>query len=121
MILTPQSDAQRETCRLSREILRVLRHGGRLQAVHFDKPTSRREHTALWVGQHISDESAIRPHIDGSWTHAQPRRIRENSTQFRNHSPNLGNESAKTPIPAVQKTQSNQRPSARCEGPTPDI
>lgn len=53
---------------VSREILRVLRHGGRLQAVDFDKPASRREHTVLWVGQYISDQSAIRPHIDGSWT-----------------------------------------------------
>ena len=52
---------------IAKEILRVLRHGGKLHVADYDRPAVRRERLILGVGRYISGEPAIRPHLDGSW------------------------------------------------------
>lgn len=53
---------------IAKEMLRLLRRGGRLHAVDYDKPAVYRERLILGVSRQISGEPAIRPHMDGSWT-----------------------------------------------------
>lgn len=50
-----------------KEMTRVLRRGGTLRAVDFDKPENIRERRILELARRISGAAAVGPHFDGSW------------------------------------------------------
>jgi ubiquinone/menaquinone biosynthesis C-methylase UbiE len=50
-----------------KEMGRVLRHGGTLRAVDFDKPENAKERRILELAGRISGVAAVTPHFDGSW------------------------------------------------------
>lgn len=52
---------------LAREISRVLRRGGTLHVVDFDKPETRSEGRILEFARRISGAAAVAPHLNGSW------------------------------------------------------
>jgi ubiquinone/menaquinone biosynthesis C-methylase UbiE len=50
-----------------KEMTRVLRHGGTLRAVDFDKPENPGERRVLEFARRISGTAAVAPHFNGSW------------------------------------------------------
>ena len=56
-----------EKVSIIKEIVRVLRHGGTLRVVDFDKPENPREGRILELGGRISGAAAVAPHFNGSW------------------------------------------------------
>lgn len=50
-----------------REMTRVLRHGGTLRVIDFDKPENPGERRILELARRISGSPAIAPHFNGSW------------------------------------------------------
>lgn len=50
-----------------KEIARVLRRGGTMNVVDFDKPENRGEERILGFARSISGWPAVAPHADGSW------------------------------------------------------
>ena len=52
---------------LAREISRILRRGGTLHVVDFDKPENRSEGGILEFARRISGAAAVAPHLNGSW------------------------------------------------------
>ena len=62
-----QSRASRKL-ELAKEVLRLLRHGGKLHVAEYDKPATGGERRILRLAAYISGPAAVEPHIDGSWT-----------------------------------------------------
>lgn len=58
---------------VGREMLRVLRRGGRLHVADYDQPVARVEHAVLKLAHHVSGQAAVQPHMDGSWAKALER------------------------------------------------
>jgi SAM-dependent methyltransferase len=56
-----------EKLSIIKEMSRVLRHGGTLRAVDFDKPENPREQRILELTRRISGAAAAAPHVNGSW------------------------------------------------------
>lgn len=52
---------------IAKEMLRVLRHGGKLHIAAYDKPSSPQERSLLALSQYLSGPTAAAPHLDGSW------------------------------------------------------
>lgn len=50
-----------------KEVARLLRHGGTIRAVDFDKPQSPGERRFLQLTSRILGSAAIAPHLNGSW------------------------------------------------------
>lgn len=50
-----------------KEMTRVLRHGGTLRAVDFDKPENPGERRILELARRISGAATVAPHFNGSW------------------------------------------------------
>jgi ubiquinone/menaquinone biosynthesis C-methylase UbiE len=50
-----------------KEMTRVLRHGGTLRAVDFDKPENPGERRILEFARRMSGAAAVAPHFNGSW------------------------------------------------------
>lgn len=50
-----------------KEVARVLRHGGTMRAVDFDKPENPDEGRILELGSRIAGAAAMVPHFNGSW------------------------------------------------------
>lgn len=57
-----------EKLRIVKELVRVVRRGGTLHVADFDKPENPREGRILEFARRISGQTAVAPHIDGSWT-----------------------------------------------------
>lgn len=66
-LLALHDSAPEDKVRIIKEIVRVLRHGGTLRVVDFDKPENPREGRILELGRRISGEAALAPHFNGSW------------------------------------------------------
>ena len=50
-----------------KEMTRVLRRGGKLRAVDFDKPENPQERRILELGSRISGAASLAPHFNGTW------------------------------------------------------
>jgi ubiquinone/menaquinone biosynthesis C-methylase UbiE len=70
---------------IAKELMRVLRHGGTLHVVDYDKPDKPGEGTVLKLAKYVSGAAAVESHIDGSWidflTKAGFSRVRRQSSQ----------------------------------------
>lgn len=56
-----------EKLRVIKEVTRVLRHGGTMRAIDFDKPESPGERRILELGCRVAGTAAMVPHFNGSW------------------------------------------------------
>ena len=57
-----------EKLETAKEMLRLLRHGGKLHVADYDKPAVRGERGILTFAEYISGPAAAQPHITGDWT-----------------------------------------------------
>lgn len=66
-MLALHASAPDEKLGMIKEVTRVLRHGGTMRAVDFDKPESPGERRLLELGSRIGGAAAMAPHFNGSW------------------------------------------------------
>lgn len=52
---------------IAKEMLRLLKRGGTLHVVDYDKPDVPRERAVLKLARFVSGQAAAEPHMDGSW------------------------------------------------------
>lgn len=52
---------------LAKEMRRLLRHGGTLHVVAYDKPAFPKERALLTLTRYFTEPAAADPHLDGSW------------------------------------------------------
>ena len=68
LVLTLHDCVPGEKLAIAKEMLRLLRHGGKLHAAEYDKPVVRGERRILSLIAYISGPAAAEPHITGTWT-----------------------------------------------------
>jgi len=66
-MLALHDSSPEEKLGIVKEMTRVLRRGGTLRAVDFDKPENPGERRILEFGRRISGAAAVAPHFNGSW------------------------------------------------------
>ena len=68
LVLTLHDRVPDEKLEIAKEMLRLLRHGGKLHVADYDKPATGGERRILSLAAYISGPAAAEPHINGSWT-----------------------------------------------------
>ena len=68
LVLTLHDRAPDEKLEIAKEMLRLLRHGGKLHVADYDKPVVRGERGILRFAEYISGPAAAEPHLTGNWT-----------------------------------------------------
>ena len=67
LVLALHNHARDEKLGITKEMLRVLRHGGTLHVAAYDKPSLPGEQALLAITRYLSGATAADSHLDGSW------------------------------------------------------
>lgn len=67
LVLTLHDRMPDEKLEIAKEMLRLLRHGGKLHVADYDKPAVRGERGILTFAEYISGPAAAESHITGKW------------------------------------------------------
>ena len=68
LVLTLYDRMPDDKLEIAKEMLRLLRHGGKLHVADYDKPAVSAERGILSLAGYISGSSAAEPHVTGNWT-----------------------------------------------------
>jgi len=68
LVLTLHDRVPDEQLEITKEMLRLLRHGGKLHVADYDKPVVLGERGILRFAEYISGPAAAEPHLTGNWT-----------------------------------------------------
>ncbi|EIG62843.1 class I SAM-dependent methyltransferase [Bradyrhizobium sp. WSM1253] len=73
-----------------KEMTRVLRHGGTLRVIEFDKPENPGERRILELARRLSGSPAVAPHFNGSWVDSLARVGLSGTVRHSTHSVGVG-------------------------------